>query len=286
MYFQPGRSGDLFLDEISRYGELYKADTVSSGSSLFGDMEEMKPERPALPQNEGEMDILEILQREKDLVGMYLSSHPLDRYRFEIDNFTTVKLNDLSNFVADCEARKQTAKVYAAGIVTSVEQKTTKAGKPWSKTILEDYSGSYELALFGKDHEVFMQYMTLHANLFLEGTVEEKYFLKPEERAQGKTAPWAFKLKKVTLLGNISDDILTGFNLDIDTPQLTPEFRTGFVNVIKKHKGTIPLNIFIYDPVTHYRIQFFSKKYQVAVTQEFIQDLRRIGIDKYEVSRR
>ncbi|MBQ9653050.1 MAG: DNA polymerase III subunit alpha [Bacteroidales bacterium] len=286
MYFQPGRTGDIFLDEISRYGELYKADTVSAGSSLFGDMEEMKPERPALPQNEGDMDILEVLQREKDLVGMYLSSHPLDRYRFEIDNFTTVKLNDLSNFVAECESRKQTAKVYAAGIVTSVEQKTTKAGKPWSKTILEDYSGSYELALFGKDHEVFMQYMTPHANLFLEGTVEEKYFLKPEERAQGKTAPWAFKLKKVTLLGNISDEILTGFNLDIDTPQLTPEFRTGFVNVIKKHKGTIPLNIFIYDPVTHYRIQFFSKKYQVAVTQEFIQDLRRIGIDKYEVSRR
>ena len=286
MYFQPGRTGDIFLDEISRYGDLYKADTVSAGSSLFGDMEEMKPERPALPQNEGDMDILEVLQREKDLVGMYLSSHPLDRYRFEIDNFTTVKLNDLSNFVAECESRKQTAKVYAAGIVTSVEQKTTKAGKPWSKTILEDYSGSYELALFGKDHEIFMQYMNVHANLFLEGTVEEKYFLKPEERAQGKTAPWAFKLKKVTLLGNISDEILTGFNLDIDTPQLTPEFRTGFVNVIKKHKGTIPLNIFIYDPVTRYRIQFFSKKYQVAVTQEFIQDLRRIGIDKYEVSRR
>jgi len=246
----------------------------------------MKPERPALPQNEGDMDILEVLQREKDLVGMYLSSHPLDRYRFEIDNFTTVKLNDLSNFVAECEARKQTAKVYAAGIVTSVEQKTTKAGKPWSKTILEDYSGTYELALFGKDHEIFMQYMNVHENLFLEGTVEEKYFLKPEERAQGKTAPWAFKLKKVTLLGNISDEILTGFNLDIDTPQLTPEFRTAFVNVIKKHKGNIPLNIFIYDPVTRYRIQFFSKKYKVAVTQEFIQDLRRIGIDKYEVSRR
>ena len=286
MYFQPGRTGDIFLDELSRYGDLYKADTVSSGSSLFGDMEEMKPERPALPQNEGEMDILEVLQREKDLVGMYLSSHPLDRYRFEIDNFTTVKLNDLSNFVADCESRKQTAKVYIAGIVTSVEQKTTKAGKPWSKTILEDYSGSYELALFGKDHEVFMQYMKVHENLFLEGTVEEKYFLKPEERAQGKTAPWAFKLKKVTLLGNISDEILNGFNLDIDTPQLTPEFRTAFVNVIKKHKGSIPLNIFIYDPVTHYRIQFFSKKYQVAVTQEFIQALRLIGIDKYEVSRR
>ncbi|MBO4341410.1 MAG: DNA polymerase III subunit alpha [Bacteroidales bacterium] len=286
MYFQPGRSGDIFLDELSRYGDLYKADTVSSGSSLFGDMEEMKPERPSLPQNEVEMDVLEVLQREKDLVGMYLSSHPLDRYRFEIDNFTTVKLNDLSNFVADCEASKQTAKVYAAGIVTTVEQKTSKNGKPYSRTILEDYSGSYELSLFGKDHEAFMQYMKLHESLFLEGVVEEKYFVKQEDRAQGKTSPWAFKLRKVTLLGNIAEELITGFNIDIESPQLTPEFRKDFVDVIKKHRGNIPLNIFIYDPVTRYRIQFFSKKYQVAVTQEFIQALRLLGLDRFEVAKR
>ena len=144
---------------------------------------------------------------------MYLSSHPLDRYQFEIHNFTNCKLADLSNYVSECESQKKTAKVYVAGIVTDFKQLTTKTGKPYSRTMLEDYSGSYELPLFGKDHEAFMQYMQPHATLFLEGSVEEKFFLKPEERAQGKTAPWAFKLKKVTLLGNISDDILTGFCL-------------------------------------------------------------------------
>jgi DNA polymerase-3 subunit alpha len=286
MYFQPGRSADMFIDEIVRYGDLYKNDTVSAGSSLFGDMEEMKPERPPLPENEGDMDILEVLQREKELVGMYLSSHPLDRYSFEIKNFTNQNLVDLSNYVAECESKKQTAKVYVAGIVTDVKNLTTKGGKPYSRTVLEDYSGSYELALFGKDHETFMQYMKPRESLFLEGVVEEKFFLKPEEKAQGKTAPYAFKLRKVTLLGNFTDDVLTGFNLDIETPTLTETFRKDFVKVIKKHKGNIPLNIFIFDPQTHYRIQFYSKKYQVAVTSEFIQDLHKIGIDHYEVSRR
>ena len=151
---------------------------------------------------------------------------------------------------------------------------------------IEDYSGSYELTLFRKDHENFMQYMQMHSALFLEGTAEEKYFVKPEERAQGKTAPWAFKLKKVTLLGNISDDILTGFCLDLTTPMLTQQFRQDLLKVIKAHKGKIPLNLYLYDPVTQYRIQFYSKKFQVAVTSEFIHDLHRIGIDKYEVSRR
>jgi DNA polymerase-3 subunit alpha len=286
MYFQPGRGGDLFIDQLVRYGELFKEDTLSGGVSLFGDMEEMKPERPALPDNEGEMDIMDMLQKEKELVGMYLSSHPLDRYRFEMENFCTCKMADMGVFVAECETKKAPTKVYAAGIVTDFKQLTTKTGKPYSRTILEDYSGSYELTLFGKDHENFMQYMTPRATLFLEGMVEEKFFVKPEERAQGKTSPYAFKLRKVTLLGNISDDILSGFSMDITTPMLTQQFRKDLLQVIKKHKGTIPLTLFLFDPGTRYRIQFYSKKFQVAVTSEFLQDLRRIGVDKYEVVRK
>ena len=131
-----------------------------------------------------------------------------------------------------------------------------------------------------------MQYMQLHATLFIEGVVEEKFFLKPEERAQGKSAPYAFKVQKITLLGNIAEELLTGFNMDITTPMLTQEFREGLVKAVKKHKGKIPLTIFLFDPVTKYRIQFYSKKFQVAVTSEFLQDLHRIGIDKYEVLRK
>ena len=287
MYYQTGKgSNELFIDQITRYGDLYKNDTVSSAASLFGDMEEMKPERPAMPEDEGYMDVMEMLQREKELVGMYLSSHPLDRYDFEMKHFVNCQLAELSNFISECEAKKQTPKVYLGGIVTDFKQLTTKTGKPYSRTVLEDYSGSYELALFGKDHEAFMQYMTPKATLFLEGEIGEKFFLKPEERAQGKTAPYTFKLKKVTLLGNISDDLLTGFSMDVTTPMLTQKFREDLVSVVKKHKGNIPLTLFLYDPGTKYRIQFLSKKFQVAVTSEFIQDLTRIGVNKFEVSRR
>ena len=286
MFFQPGKGGDLFIDQLTRYGELYKADSVNSAISLFGEMEEMKPERPALPATEGEMDIMEMLQKEKELVGMYLSSHPLDRYSFEIHQFTTCKLADLSNLVSECEGKKQSAKVAVAGIVTDFKQLTTKTGKPYSRTTLEDYSGSYELTLFGKDHETFMQYMQLHATLFIEGVVEEKFFLKPEERAQGKSAPYAFKVRKITLLGNIAEELLTGFNMDITTPMLTQQFRQGLVRVVKKHKGKIPLTIYLFDPVTKYRIQFVSKKFQVAVTADFLLDLQSIGISRYEVLRK
>ena len=288
LYFLPGKGGgDLFIDQVTRYGDLYRNDSVQAGASLFGDAEEMKPERPGLPEGVPNVDIMEELQKEKDLVGMYLSSHPLDRYDFEIKNFATCKIGDLQDLIADCDSRKKTAKVSIAGIVTDFKQLTTKAGKPYSRTMLEDYSGSFELTLFGKDHEVFMQYMQPKATLFLEGEIAEKYFLKPEEKAQGKPAPpYVFKLRKVTLLGNVAEDLLGGFSMDITTPMLTDKFRRDLVGVVKRHKGNIPLTLYLYDPQTRYRIQFYSKKFQVAVTSEFIRELHNIGIEHYEVVRK
>ena len=283
LYYQPGMGGDLFIDQLIRYGELYRNDTLDAGASLFGEMEEMKPERPALPLVEGEMDVLEMLQREKELVGMYLSSHPLDRYAFEMQHFTNCRLAELNNTVAGCEARKQSAKLCVAGIVTDFKQLSTKTGKPFSRTILEDYSGSYELTLFGKDHETFMAYMQPHATLFIEGVAEEKFLLKPEERAQGKSAPYTFRVRKISLLGNVTEENLSGFSLDITTPMLTQQFRKDLVRTVKKHKGKIPLTLYLFDPETKYRIQFISKKFQISVTSELIRDLQAIGITRYEV---
>ncbi|MBR3671047.1 MAG: DNA polymerase III subunit alpha, partial [Spirochaetia bacterium] len=287
MYFLFGKGGEQFIDQVTRYGDLYKNDAVQAGASLFGDAEEMKPERPALPEGTPNVDIMEELQREKELVGMYLSSHPLDRYDFEIKHFASCQMKDLQDLIAECDSKKQSAKVSIAGIVTDVKQLTTKTGKPYSRTVLEDYTGSYELTLFGKDHELFMQYMQPKATLFLDGEIGEKFFLKPEERAQGKPAPpYVFKLKKVTLLGNIAEDLLSGFCMDITTPMLTEEFRHKLVDIIKHHKGNIPLTLFLYDPQTRYRIQFYSKKFQVAVTTEFIRELHAIGIERYELVKR
>ena len=282
-YELPGRSGQPFIDEIVRYGELFRNDTVDAAASLFGDIEEMKPERPTVPEMAGEEDYLGFLQKEKELVGMYLSSHPLDKYRFEMDNFTTCELANLANYISECELAKKPAKVCVAGLVTDYKQLLTKKGAPYSRTMLEDYSGSYELTLFTKEHEQFFKYMVPHDALFLEGVIEERYFLRPEEKAQGKTVPYTFKLQNVTLLGNVSESRIKAFGISIETPMLTPAFREGLVKVIRKHKGGIPLEVFFFDPDTRYRIQLKSNKYQVAVSEELLTDLRHLGVDQFEV---
>ena len=278
----PNKNGDVFLDTLLRYGELYKKDSMESSISLFGEVEEMKPERPEIPAMVGDEDILDKLHQEKELVGMYLSSHPLDQYSFELENFTTCSVSELDALVADCEAKKTKQKAYIAGFITSVQMMTTKTGRPWSKTVIEDYNGSYEIALFGKDHEAFMSYMQLHSAIFLEGDIEEKYYIKPEERAQGKTSPYAFRVKKIMLLGNVTDTFIKGFSISITTSMLTPEFREKLVKMIKSNKGNVPLTMFLYDPENKWNIEFLSRKFKVAVTAPFIDELKAMGI-KYSV---
>ena len=278
----PGKSGDTFLDTLLRYGELYKKDSMESAVSLFGEVEELKPERPEMPPMTGEDDILERLQMEKELVGMYLSSHPLDQYAFELENFTTCQVGELDALVSECESKKIKQKANIAGFIISTQQMTTKTGRPWSKTVIEDFSGSYEIALFGKDHENFMSYMQLHNAIFIEGEIEEKYYIKPEEKAQGKTSPYAFKVKKVSLLGNVTDMFVKGFAISISTPMLTPEFRDSLVKMIKRNKGNVPLTMFLYDPEKKWNIEFLSRKFRVAVTAPFIEELTRMQI-RYSV---
>ena len=281
-FMLPCKNGDLFIDTLLRYGELYKKDAMDSSISLFGEVEELKPERPEIPAMVGDEDILDRLHQEKELVGMYLSSHPLDQYAFEIENFTTCPVSELDALVAECETNKTKQKAYIAGFVTGSQQMTTKTGRPWSKTVIEDYNGSYELALFGKDHEAFMSYMQLHSALFIEGEIEEKYFIKPEEKAQGKTSPYAFKVKKIMLLGNVTDSFIKGFTINISTPMLSPEFRVRLVKMIKANKGNVPLTMLLHDPEKGWNIEFLSRKFRVAVTAPFIEELTSMGI-KYSV---
>ena len=276
----PCKSGDTFLDTLIRYGELYKKDCEESTVSLFGDVEEMKPERPEIPAMQGDEDILEKLRFEKELVGMYLSSHPLDRYQFEMENFTTCQVGELEELISECEAGKIKQKTTIAGFVTSSQIMTTKTGRPWSKTVIEDKSGSYEIALFGKDHEAFMGYMQVNSAILIEGMIEEKYFVKQDENSKepAKTSPYAFKVKNIMLLGNATDSFVKGFSIQISTPMLTPEFRERLVKMIKRNKGSVPLSMFLYVPEKKWNIEFLSRKFKVAVTAQFIEELQDMNI--------
>ena len=279
-YTQPVRSGDTFLDALMKYADLYNRDKMNSSVSLFGEMEETKPQRPEMPEETVSEDdgTMELLKREKELVGMYLSAHPLDRYAYELENFTSCTLAEIPDIITKCDRDKVKTNIAVAGYITNVQLLTSKTGSPWSKTVIEDFSGSYEFALFGKDHETFMPYLQMFTPVYIEGVVEEKYYVRPEDRKIKGNPPYAFKIKKISLLGNVANSLLKSFVIKIRTPMLNSTFRERLINLVKSNRGTIPLSMILYDPVTEYNIEFMSRKYKVAVSNPFVNDLKDMDV--------
>ena len=281
-FFQPGKSGELAIDEIVRYADLYRRDTVDSSFSLFGDAEEVKPQRPEMPAPPETEDTLTLLQKEKELVSMYISAHPLDKYAFEIENFTTVEAVKIKDLRDTAEMNNKAVKFRFAGIVADSKPGTTRTGSPCIRALIEDFSGQYELMLFGKEYETWMPYLSLHNEIFVEAEVKPRFRLKPEEMAKGKTPPYGMSITKMMLLGNVGASYMKSFALNLTTSQLTKEFREALIALLRKYKGKTDLHMLLFDPKTRYNVEFYSRKFKVNVCSDFICSLKELGIE-YEV---
>lgn len=281
-YFLACKSGKDFIDELLEYGMISRKNSEDDAVSLFGDMEELKAEKPEAPEAVQEADQMFYLKKEKEVVGMYLSAHPLNRYDFEINTFTNCRLADLPEVIDECDKERKPRKINIAGTISSLEKKTTKTGKPFSKVVLEDISGSYELAFFGKDYETFMSYLEENNALFVEGEVCEGFARKAEGGEKPAPAPYKFRIKNISLLGNLAETLVQRLMLDISTTMLNKEFRNRLVNIVKKNAGKTPLSIFVTDPKTGLRVEFLSKKFYVSVNSDLIGEIRDLGI-RYNV---
>lgn len=287
-FFTPCRSGDTFLDALIRYGELFRRDAENAAISLFGEVEEMKPTRPEIPEVENEVDDFIFLQKEKELVGMYLSAHPLDKYRFELDNFVGCSLGQLDARINECTERQAGEKVCVAGLITETGTFNSKTGRAYSKTRIEDYEGSFELALFGKDHEAFMAYLLPHTAIWIDGEIKPRFYQKPAEGASAQPQqkiPYGFRVNRIVLLGNVAEEKVKNFTIQLTTPQLTPEFRERLVQLIKDNKGPIPLSMKLYDPVHKWNIEFACRKFTVGVNNDFVSTLEAMGLS-YDVEKK
>ena len=274
----PGQSGQLFIDELIRYGDLYKTDKMENSVSLFGDAEELKPTRPSMPAFEGEENQLELLAKEKELVGMYLSAHPLNRYEFELTNFTSVQVVDLSDLISKCYQEQKGMTLSMGGLINSVDYGRSRSGNPFIKIVLEDYSGHIEIPFYGKDVDRFRPFLNEKEEVYIEGEIKAQY--RPKDDKQDKTpSEYRFSVKEISSLGNVSQRFLKGFQVVLYADRLNAALRSNLVNVVKKHKGTCPLSIKLIDSKNKYQVELNSHKYAVNVNNDFVDSVRALGLE-------
>ncbi|MCQ2178195.1 MAG: DNA polymerase III subunit alpha [Bacteroidales bacterium] len=283
-FFLPCLNGNLFIDELVHYADLYRNDTLDSVASLFGDSEELKPVRPEMPAAPAEEPTLKLLEQEKELVGMYISAHPLERYDFELKNFTNCELAGLQELIDECNAGQVSRKVCIGGIITEISNITTKKGLPGYKIMLEDFSGKHDFAFFGKSCEEFGAYLKQDLEIFIQGEISPRFKAKKEGEAKTRDE-YSFVAKSMSLLGNVSRDKIISISLHLSSESVNPAFRKSLLRILRSNKGKTPLYISIHDSESGYNVDLISKKFKAEVSAEFIREIESLGL-YYSISRK
>ena len=226
-FFAKNNKGDMFIDTLMRYGQLYQAEMSQAKNSLFGDDNAVEIATPPIIKGERWSDI-ERLNRERDLVGIYLSAHPLDEYKVILDSLCNTSCQELED-IQKLSAREQ---VVLGGIVTGIRQKYTKTGKPCGFITIEDFNGSGVLALFGEDWGRW-------AGMFVEGSTV--YVLGELKQRFRDSNIFDLKVTDVNYMQTVKDKILTKLTISINTDKLDSQVVEELNELIKEYPGKTQL---------------------------------------------
>lgn len=279
--------GETFADILLRYGNKFQKNSSDASTSLFGGDAAVQTARPMLPITP-ELNQLEVLKKEKELVGMYLSSHPLDTFKLEVEQFASLKISEIGELVDNVFSGSVAPNpdgYYLAGLVTGVSMGLTKTNRPFCKMTVEDYTSSYQFALFGKEYEAYLPYAQENTALLIKVMPTLVYpRLTPEEKAnRDKSQPLVptecrLRVQGMTLLSNTKDEFIKSIAILLPVEQITETFITEFSKNLRKNRGHALLTLYIHDRKNDVTAEYFSRKYKVALNDELLAFLRSRGL--------
>jgi DNA polymerase-3 subunit alpha len=258
-----------FVEALVRYGSRIQFERNNAQQSLFGGDNGISDiQKPAIPVR-GDAVQLELLNKEKELIGMYLSAHPLDEYKLLLDSVCKCSLADLS------ELDKFNGKEIAvAGIVTDTSEFYLKNGTPAGKMTIMDYNGSHEFAFFRKEYEMFRTRMFKDYFLLIQGRVQPRQW--------GKDGELEFKVNSITQLSDVRDAV-RDIKLYLPTDILTREFIDELLAVAKLSKGKAQLKFSLQHIGEEVYVSAYSRKYRVSITPELSNFINKYNL-KYSIS--
>ena len=255
-FFAKNAKGETFIDTLMRYGQLYQPEMAEMRNSLFGDENAVEIATPPILKGEPWSDI-ERLNKERELVGIYLSAHPLDEYKVILDNLCNTPCQEID----DTQKLATREDIVIGGIVTGIRQKYTKTGKPCGFVTLEDFDGSGVLALFGEDWGRF-------AGMFQEGA--SVYIVaKLQQRFRDSTL-YDLKVQDVKYMQTVKDETLRKITISIDASKLDAQMVQELNELIAETPGKTSLYFQLLDSRSKKHVLLKSKSRTIDIRSRLI----------------
>lgn len=265
-FYIPERETSNLIEKAVKYGNAYQADIQAAQVSLFGTgSNAIEISKPKVAECEP-WDDIEKLKKEKEVVGFYISGHPLDQYKFELDHFCTCTVDK----VFDYKGRE----VSIAGIVSKVNIRQMKNGKSFVIFSLEDFNDNVELALFGEDYLKNAHFIKLGEFLYIKGKVQQRY----------NNSEWEFRPSSFQLLPDIRSKLCKGVSIQLNASELKQELISKVEEIVIQNAGSSELKFVISDSHEQIQVDMFSRKYKISPSNAMMEELSKIEGVQYKIT--
>ncbi|HLV69897.1 MAG TPA: DNA polymerase III subunit alpha, partial [Xanthomarina sp.] len=267
-YFHDDGDGITFLEKAIKYGAKHQENENSAQVSLFGEASDVQIAEPLVPPCE-EWGTMEKLAKEKEVVGIYISGHPLDDFRIEMKTFCNANLallKDLEPFV--------NRELTFGGVVTDVQHRVSKLGKGWALFTVEDYTDSHEFRIFGEEYLKFRHFLLKNSFVYVKMFVREGWI----NRETGNKSEPRVQFNNFQLLHDVMDTYAKKLSVQLQITDLQEARVNKLKELFNLHKGDHLLNFIIYDTEEQIKLNMPSRKQKIKISQELLDELESDGV--------
>ncbi|WP_179343351.1 DNA polymerase III subunit alpha [Winogradskyella ursingii] len=263
-YFAHDGDGITFLEKAVKYGAKHQENENSAQVSLFGEASDVQIAEPVVPPCE-DWGTMEKLSREKEVVGIYISGHPLDDFQIEMKSFCNGTIAHFNNLEAIVNRE-----ITFGGVVTDVQHRVSKQGRGWALFTIEDYTDSFEFRIFGEDYLKFRHFFVVNSFVYVRAYIKEGWV----NRDTGKKGDPRIQFNNFQLLHDVMETYAKKLSIQLNIRDLEKDTISILYDLIKIHEGSKTLNFVVYDNAEKIKVQMPSRKNKVKISQELLNELK------------
>ncbi len=271
-FFAENNKGEAFIDLLVRYGQNYATAKQEAAHSLFGAFDDVEIATPPIPKTDDRWSDIERLNKERDLVGIYLSAHPLDEYKIVLDNLCNARCDELADNGVALADRED---IILGGIVTAVRSKFAKNGKPCGFVTIEDFNGSGELALFGDDWGKWNGWLTEGASVYVTGKMRPRFYNSELKE---------LKVSNIEYLQSVKEKAIDRITISLTTDLLDDQVVAELQELISEHPGKTKLFFQLRDSTGKRHVLLRSQKVLIDVRHSLIDYIERTEALDYKIN--